>query len=128
VNRKFWVGLFLGFGLALVLLFGLRLAHELRRAGLPPAQQPLAASTDASLIRGWMTIPYIAHTYGVPDKVLFDTLNIPEKENRRKSLLELNNEYFPEQEGFVMTRIQEAILAFQGQVPLPPLPPTPPTP
>jgi len=125
VNRKFWAGLLIGVGVIIILLFGFRLAHIIRRGALPPHLQPMAASTDVTLIRDWMTVPYIARTYGLPDRALFEALNIPEKENRKKSLAEINEEYFPEEDGFVLARVQEAILAFQANAPLPPIAPTP---
>jgi hypothetical protein len=127
VNKKLGVGMLIGAGLVIIAFFGFRLMHELKRWGPPPGPKPFATTTDVTLIREWMTVPYIAHTYAVPDRMLFDALEIPEKDNRKKSLLDINNEYFPEQDGLVIALIQEAILAFQGQVPLPPMPPLAPT-
>ncbi|OGO39147.1 MAG: hypothetical protein A2Z03_09355 [Chloroflexi bacterium RBG_16_56_8] len=125
MDRKFWAGVLIGLGLAMALLFGFRLAHFLRRGSLAPHPELVAETTDVSLIREWMTIPYVARTYGVPDEFLFEALELPEKDNRKMSLLELNEVYFPAREGFVIARVQEAILAFQSQVPLPPEPPRP---
>ncbi len=119
MNRKLWVGLLIGLGAAIILLFGFRLVHVIRRGGLPLRPQPLATITDASLIREWMTIPYIAHTYGLPDQTLFDALEIPETDNRRKSLEEINEQYFPIDKGFVLERVQQAVLAFQEHEILP---------
>lgn len=126
MNKKLGVGLLIGLGVLIVLVFGFRLAHALRRWGGPPHPQPRATTTDVQLIRDWMTVPYIAHTYGVPDQFLFKALEIPEQVNRKKNLVDINNKYFPGQEGFVITRIQQAILAFQEHAPLPPLTVSPP--
>lgn len=120
MKGKIGVGLLIGSGLVIVALFGFRLMHEVRRWGSPPRPQPLATTTDVTLIREWMTIPYIAHTYAIPDGMLFEALGIPEKNNRKKSLQEINDEYFPAQDGFVITRLQDAILAFQRRETLPP--------
>ncbi|MEW6403412.1 MAG: hypothetical protein AB1649_16575 [Chloroflexota bacterium] len=125
MNRRFWAGVFMGLGVAIVLLFTFRLMHVLRRGLPPPRPEPLATITDVTLIRDWMTIPYIAHTYGVPDEFLFDALEIPERDNRKKSLDEINHEFFPGQTGFVIDRVQQAVHAFQANAPLPPLLPLP---
>jgi len=125
MNKKLGVMLLIGLGLVIVLMSGFRLAHAIRRWGGPPRPQARATTTDVELIRDWMTIPYIAHTYGVPGDLLFEALEIPEQENHRKSLVEINTQYFPEQEGFVIARVQQAILAFQERAPLPPLPDLP---
>ena len=122
MNKKIAAGLFIGLGFVIVLLFGFRLMRALRHWGMPPRPQPHATLTDVELIRDWMPIPYIARTYGVPDQMLFEALQIPEKENRKKSLEQLNSEFFPEQDGFVIVRVQQAIRAFQEHVPLPPVP------
>jgi hypothetical protein len=127
MNRKFWAGLLIGLGLVLVLLFGFRLAHAIGRWGAPPPPQALEAATDTSLIREWMTIPYVARTFGVPEGALFEALGIPERQNRWKNLVEINKEYFPEQAGLVVARVQEVVLAFQAQAPLPSIPGTSPT-
>jgi hypothetical protein len=123
LNKKLAAGLLVGLGLVIVLFFSLRIIHVIRRWNGPPHPQPRATTTDTTLIRDWMTIPYIAHTYAVPDRMLFKVLEIPEQENRTKSLIDINNKYFPGQKGFVITRIQQAILEFQAHAPLPDSPP-----
>jgi hypothetical protein len=86
--------------------------------GSDPFQQ--AAETDVELIRDWMTIPYISRMYQVPPKVLFEAVDIsPRDKNDEKSLKQLNDEYFPSEEGVVMEKVKAAISAHQ--------PPTAPT-
>ncbi len=58
----------LGFilSLALVVVFTIRGLHAVPRA---PMGEP---------IRPWMSVPYIAHSYHVPSRVLFSALSLPE--------------------------------------------------
>ena len=89
-QKRYWAILAGGIGLALVILFGLRgiqAARDLRGgANQPPAK-----------LRDWMTIPYIAEAYRVPEETLFEVLEIPAEGNRHKTLAELNRAYFPGQ-------------------------------
>ena len=80
-----------------------------------------------SLIRDWMTIPFIAKMYLVPPRILFKAVDISEHGNKEKSLKQLNEEYYPEEDGVVLEKIKAAILANQPQQ-LPTLPVTPATP
>ena len=108
-------------------LFALR---EFRRHGGPPP--PLAEAvekreTDVELIRDWMTIPYISMTYQVHPRELFDALGISPRGNEEKSLLQLNEEFFPEQPGIVIELVKAVVQAAQAnQIPDAPTPPTPP--
>ena len=113
-------------GILFVGFFGLRAAQaarHIRDGGFGPGKPPPASETDVELIRDWMTIPYIARTYGAPDRMLFKGLKIPDEGNREKSLKELNDEYFPEQAGFVLEEMKKAINDHR-----PPTPPTAPAP
>lgn len=124
-------------GTLLAIFFGLRAAfafREFRRHGGPPFAAPLeaqshpSAETDVELIREWMTIPYIAKMYGVPLEVLFEAVGLPRSKSvAEMSLKQLNDAYFPQAEGFVVTTVKAAILKYQAQNPSPPTPPSPPT-
>ena len=122
-QRKLILGLiFIGFVIAgffgLRALFALR---EFRKHGGPPP--PIAEAfdkspkeekeTDVELIRDWMTVPYIGTTYHVRSKTLFDTLGIPPQENEEKSLLQLNEEYFPDTPGIVIELVKAAVKTHQ---------------
>src|SRR5512138_1051037 len=103
------------FGVLAVGFFGLRTFHAFRefRGHRPPPpfanEQP---ETDVQLIRDWMTVPFIARMYRVPPPVIFEALNIPRnKRNEEKSIKELNEEYYPETNGFVETTVKAAVLA-----------------
>mgnify|MGYP003449387220 CR=1 FL=1 len=127
-QRALVIGL-IAIGVLIVGFFGLRTLRafrEFRGHRPPPPFAPADAQemeTDVELIRDWMTIPYIAKTYGVPDRMLFKELRIPNEGNREKSLKELNDEYFPEQAGFVLEEVKKAINDHR-----PPAPPTAPAP
>ncbi len=110
-------------GVLFVGFFGMRAfraVRHIREGGFAPGKPPPAPSeTDVELIRDWMTIPYVAKTYGAPDRMLFKELKIPDQDNREKSLKELNDEYFPDQAGYVLEEVKKAIADHR-----PPAPPT----
>jgi len=115
-------------GVFVVALFGVRTLRAFGkfRGHRPPRFEPAAATTqqvetDVELIRDWMTIPFIQHTYHVPPEVLFKELGIPPKGNQEKSLMQLNEEFFPDENGVVLEKVKAIILANQP----PPIPTTP---
>lgn len=115
-QRNFVVGLII-LGLMIVIFFGLRTVRAFRgfHGHRPP--HPFAtehAETDVSLIRDWMTIPFISKMYHVPPPVLFDALKISEHGNKEKSLKKLNEEYYPEADGLVLEKVKVAVLAAQA--------------
>jgi hypothetical protein len=69
--------------------------------------------TDVTMIRDWMTIPFISKMYHVPARILFKALDIPEHKNKEKSLKQLNEEYYPEVDGFVLEKVKATVLANQ---------------
>jgi len=126
VKQRLAITALIVLGVLAVGFFGLRAvraARHIRDGGYGPGKPPPASETDVELIRDWMTIPYIARTYGVPDRMLFKELRIPDEGDREKSLKELNDAYFPEQAGFVLEEVKKAINDHR-----PPTPPTAPAP
>ena len=119
-KQKILITTLIVLGILLVGFFGLRAFRPFRelRGHRPP---PGEVETDVTLIRDWMTVPYIAQRYYVPGDKLFEAVKIPPPGNKNKSLLQLNNEYYPDQPGFVLETIKADILAHQ-----PPTPPAPP--
>lgn len=114
-QRNFVTGLII-IGLIIIIFFGLRTVRafkEFRGHRPPPPFATEHIETDVSLIRDWMTIPFIAKTYHVRPRVLFDSLDIPEHENKEKSLRQLNEEYYPQAEGMVLEKVKATILANQ---------------
>jgi len=107
-------------GIVIVGFFGLRTLHALRefREHRPPppfAPDSAQLETDVELIRDWMTIPYIARTYSLPVKKLYEALEIPRKGNDEKSLAQLNEQYFRQAPGTVIKIVKAVILANQPQ-------------
>jgi len=126
LQRTLTIGLII-IGILVVVFFGLRTFHAFRqfRGHRPPPFAPAQAQpaqTDVELIRDWMTIPFIQHTYHIPPEVLFKELGIPPKGNEEKSLAQLNKKYFPNEDGIVLEKVKAAVRANQ-----PPPTPTPPS-
>lgn len=123
-QRNFVVGLII-IGLMIMVIFGLRTVRAFRqfRGHRPPppfASQPV--ETDVNLIRDWMTIPFIANMYHIRPHAMFEALDIPEQENREKSLKQLNDEYFPDEQGVVLEKIKAVVLAEIAERPPEPSP------
>jgi hypothetical protein len=53
--------------------------------------------------------------YHVPPPLLFDALKIPEQGNKEKSLKQLNEEYYPQDDGVVLETIKATVSANQPQ-------------
>jgi len=114
-QRNFVVGLIV-IGLMIVGFFGLRTVRAFRQFHghrPPPPFSGEKAETNVDLIRDWMTLQYISITYRLPPELLYETLKIPPKGNERKSLKELNDEYYPQAPGTVLELVKATILASQ---------------
>ena len=74
-------------GLGLIGWYGSQAYHAYAHLRYP------APSTDVAAIRGWMTVPYIARAYRVPEDALFAALGIPRAGNERLSLTRLSRKY-----------------------------------
>ena len=123
-KQKLLITGLISLGVLIVGFFGMRAFHaftHIRDGGFGPGghRPPPASETDVELIRDWMTIPYIANTYGVPDHMLFKELKIPEDKNREKSLKELNDAYFPDQAGYILDQVKKAITDHRPPAPPP---------
>jgi membrane protein DedA with SNARE-associated domain len=96
-------------GLGLVSFFGTRAERAYYRL---QQHQLASGTTDVEAIRGWMTLPYIAHAYGVPEDALFGALSIPKAGNERSSIKQLVTQY---QRDPLTTRqtIQQVLLEYQ---------------
>ncbi|MCV0439558.1 MAG: tetratricopeptide repeat protein [Hydrogenophaga sp.] len=77
-----WLGvLAIVAGLALLALFGARAWHQYQYA-----QRVAAGQIKVETLRGWMTLPYIAKVYGVPESRLRETLGLPPTGDEDRSL------------------------------------------
>ena len=114
-QRNFVVGLIV-IGLMIIGIFGFRTVRAFRQFHghrPPPPFTGEKVETNVDLIRDWMTLPYISITYRLPPELLYETLKIPPKGNERKSLKELNDEYYPEAPDTVIGLVKAAIRAYQ---------------
>lgn len=100
-------------GVLLTLWFGMRSLRSFRHVRERGFRPPPMATADVTTLRGWMTIPYVAVAYGVPEEYLFRQLQIPPENNREASLVELNRRYRTGEEGQILRELQEAIQQFQ---------------
>jgi hypothetical protein len=111
-QRALWGGLII-IGILFIAFFGLRTLRAYKKFNGHRPPPPGTVETDVELIRDWMTISFISRAYRVPEKIIFDALNISPIGNHEKSLKGLNNEYFPESDGAVLDVVKAAILAHQ---------------
>lgn len=81
-RKRRWLGLLaLGLGLVLVLVFGMRAVHQIEFA-----KRVERGEIQVETLRGWMTLPYIAQLYGVPQAELRAALGLPASGNDERSL------------------------------------------
>lgn len=120
-------------GVLFTAFFGMRAARAFKKfdGHRPPPRGEV--QTDVELIREWMTISFISRTYQVPEKVIFEALDISPVANHEKSLEDINKDYFPDQDGYVLDLVKATVLAHQpppqpDSAPTAVIPPTPPSP
>lgn len=113
-QRALIIGL-IALGILIAGFFGLRSFRAFREfrghtpAPLLPAAENQQPETDVEPIRDWMTIPFISITYNLPHNLLYEALDIPPRGNEEKSLKQLNEEYFPENPGYVLQTVKDVI-------------------
>ncbi|MFN8381260.1 MAG: hypothetical protein U0V02_04935 [Anaerolineales bacterium] len=132
IKQKLLVIALIIVGVVFTAFFGMRAVHAFKKfdGPRPPRGE---VETDVELIRDWMTVPFISHTYHVPDKIIFEALDISPSANHEKSLKEINEEFFPDKDGYVLELVKETVLAHQpppppDSAPTEVPPPTPPAP
>jgi len=123
-KQRLLVASLLLFGVAIISFFGMRVFHAFRKFdGHRPPKFPHGSEhteTDVALIRDWMTIGYISHTYHMPPDLLYRTLNIRPNGNEDKSLKKLNDEFFPDKPNFVIETVKATIQANLPPTAIPP--------
>ncbi len=80
-------------------------------------QNAYAANADVRSISPWMTIPYIAHFYHVPETYLYQTLQISSTQLPRHTPLRLLASHYNRPVNSVVSTIENAILAYRKQHP-----------
>jgi len=101
-------------GLGMVGFFGLSAYRAYMRF---QPDVPATGLHDVEAIRGWMTLPYIARAYSVPEDSLFEALTIPKAGNERLSVKQLVAKYDRDPQA-TRQAIQQVLLREQG-VPTP---------
>jgi hypothetical protein len=115
-ERILTIGL-IAVGLVLILFFGMRTVGSYIRIQQTKLQPGV---TDVEAIRGWMTIPYIAAAYRVPEAYIFEQIGLPPEGNQTKSLSQLNREYAFGKRAAILNAVKEAIRRYQAEHPVPP--------
>ncbi|HEX8983260.1 MAG TPA: hypothetical protein VF792_10850 [Ktedonobacterales bacterium] len=119
--KQIGMGALLCLTLGLTLLFAVSIVHAIGRFN---ESRKLSLSGDVRTIRPWMTIPYIARVYHVPETYLLETLHISDPASvRHVTLFSLSSRMGMSTDALIK-QIQTAILTYRKQHP--PEPPTPP--
>jgi hypothetical protein len=82
-NPRFYLLVFLIFGLILTVFFATRAFHGFQRVR---SNKFGGGESNVELIRGWMTVEYITKMYHVPPNVVLSPLNLPVDGNEKRSL------------------------------------------
>ncbi len=119
--KQIGMGALLCLTLGLTLLCAVSIVHAIGRFN---ESRKLSLSGDVRTIRPWMTIPYIARVYHVPESYLLETLHISDAATvRHVTLFSLSSRLGISTDALIK-QIQTAILTYRKQHP--PQPPTPP--
>jgi hypothetical protein len=89
----------------------------LQRVGHRPP--PIPRQTDVSLIQEWMTVPFIARSYKIPEAILYEKLEIDPLNNRKSNLSSIatkTGKSTPQ----IINQIKNVISEFQKNQPSPP--------
>jgi hypothetical protein len=111
-QRALVIGLII-FGILFTIFFGMRAFHAYKKFNGHRPPPPGKIETDVELLRDWMTISFISNTYRVPEKEIFDALMITPLGNHDKSLKDLNRDYYPSTNGFVLETVKATLLTHQ---------------
>ncbi len=73
----------------------------------------MVRNQDVNLIQSWMTIPYIAHVYRVPERTLYQPLQLQSNPTIRHSTLQIIATYKKQPVEKVVHKVQEIILTYR---------------
>ncbi len=77
----------------------------------------LAVSGDVRTIRSWMTIPFIARVYHVPETYLYGALHINNAPSTRRDSLNTLAIHYNRPVNALIAQVQQVILAYRKQHP-----------
>lgn len=80
-------------------------------------QHTLAKAGDVSTIRPWMTIPYIAHTYHVPESYLYNSLHISDTHTSKHMPLHTLAAHYQRPVSSIVHDVQNAVTLYRKQHP-----------
>jgi hypothetical protein len=86
-GSRFWRALPLAILLLISFFLLVVVTGRATRAALEARNSRRVEAGEAIGVRPWMTIPYIASTYGVPEETLFAALGLSATEERRRTPL-----------------------------------------
>ena len=115
-QRALVIGLIL-LGILFTAFFGMRALHAFKKFNGHRPPPPGKVETDVELIRDWMTIPFISRMYRVPEKNLFEAIGVSPFPNHDKSLKDINQDYYPNADGYVLDTVKATILALHASRP-----------
>lgn len=81
-------------------------------------QNSLVKADDVRSVSDWMTIPYIARTYHVPENYLYQWLHITSAQKPRHATLRLLAVQYHRTVNSIIQSVQAAIRAYRTQHPL----------
>lgn len=115
-QRALVIGLIL-LGILFTTFFGMRALHAFKKFNGHRPPPPGKVETDVELIRDWMTIPFISRMYRVPEKNLFEAIGVSPFPNHDKNLKDINQDYYPNADGYVLDTVKATILALHASRP-----------
>lgn len=115
-TRRIIFGVLLGLALILTVIAGVQLAFAIGQFQQARRQ---AQTGDVRAIQPWMTIPYIARTYHVPESYLLQRLHIPSGQSVRHVTLTTLAARQHIATSALIHEIQSAILTYRQQHPTP---------
>ena len=82
-------------------------------------QNALAKSGDVRTIGPWMTLPYVAHTYQVPETYLYSQLKLPNTPTLHHTTLHLLALHYHRPVDALVGQVASAVNMYRKQHPLP---------
>lgn len=115
-TKRFLVYLLLFISFVCILVAGYMGTKIFERVSHRPP--PIPRQTDVSLIQDWMTIPFIAKSYRIPEPELYKAIGIDQPTDRKASLSSLAIKSGKSQQE-IINQIKKAVEDFQKNQPSP---------